>query len=60
MCQSLFFSKVADLFIKKEALADMFSCEFCEIFKNTFFIEYFWWLLLMAHIKLEAATTGIL
>ena len=24
----------------------MFSCEFCEIFKNTFFIEHFRWLLL--------------
>ena len=23
-------------FIKKETLAQMFSCEFCEIFKNTF------------------------
>ena len=55
-----FFNKVADLFIKKEALAEVFSCEFCEIFKNIFFIEYFWWLLLIAHIKLEAATRGIL
>ena len=26
-------------FIKKEALAQVFSCEFCEIFKNTFFTE---------------------
>ena len=24
----------------------MLSCEFCEIFKNTFFIEHIWWLLL--------------
>ena len=24
-------------FIKKETLAQMFSCEFCEIFKNTIF-----------------------
>ena len=29
-------------FIKKEALAQMFSCEFCEIFKNTFFTEHLW------------------
>ena len=39
--QSLFFNKVASLqacdFIKKETLAQVFSCEFCEIFKNTFF-----------------------
>ena len=25
----------------------VFSCEFCEIFKNTFFIEHLWWLLLL-------------
>ena len=24
-------------FIKKETLAQVFSCEFCEIYKNTFF-----------------------
>ena len=34
MCQSLFFNKVADL--KKETLAQVFSCEFCEISKNIF------------------------
>ena len=27
-------------FIKKETLAQVFSCEFWEIFKNTFFIEH--------------------
>ena len=42
LCQSLLFNKVADLrseacnFIKKETVAQMFSCAFCEIFKNTF------------------------
>ena len=39
LCQSLFFNKVAALratFIKKETLAQVFSCEFCEISKNTF------------------------
>ena len=41
--QSLFFNKVAGLrpkacnFIKKETLAQVFCCEFCEISKNTFF-----------------------
>ena len=35
---SLFFNKV----IKKEALAQVFSCEFCEIFKSTFFTEHLW------------------
>ena len=29
-------------FIKKDTLAQVFSCEFCEIFKNTFFTEYIW------------------
>ena len=33
-------------FIKKETLAQVFSCEFYEISKNTFFIEHLWWLLL--------------
>ena len=40
MCQSLFFNKVTSLrpcnIIKKEILAEVFSCEFCEISKNTF------------------------
>ena len=34
-------------FIKKETLPRVFSCELCEIFKNTFFIEHFRWLLLV-------------
>ena len=34
-------------FIKKEALTRVFFCEFCEISKNTFFIEHLWWLLLL-------------
>ena len=29
-------------FIKKETLAQMFSCEFCEISKNTLFTEHLW------------------
>ena len=33
-------------FIKKETLAQLFSCEFCEISKNTIFTEHLWWLLL--------------
>ena len=53
LCQSLFFNKVAgsDLwetlaqacnFIKKETLAQVFSCEFCKISKNTFLAEHLW------------------
>ena len=39
--QSLFFNKVAGLrpatLFKKETLAQVFCCEFCEISKDTFF-----------------------
>ena len=40
LCQGLFLIKLqaeAYNFIKKETLAQVFSCEFCEISKNTFF-----------------------
>ena len=46
LCQSLFFNKVAGLrheacnFVKKKTLAQVLSCEFCEISKNTFFTEH--------------------
>ena len=30
------------LFYKKETLAEVFSCKFCEITKNTFFTEHLW------------------
>ena len=33
-------------FITKETLTQVFSSKFCEIFKNTFFIEQLRWLLL--------------
>ena len=45
LCQSLFFNRVAGWacnFIKKETLAQVFSCEFCEISKNTIFKEHLW------------------
>ena len=36
LCQSLFFNKVAGLRpVKKETLAQVFSCEFCETSKST-------------------------
>ena len=44
LCQSLFFNKVAGLrpttLLKKEILIQGFSCEFCKIFKSTFFTEH--------------------
>ena len=42
-CQSLFFNKVVDAacnFIEKKTSAQVFSCDFCEIFKKTFFTEH--------------------
>ena len=33
-------------FITKETLTQLFSCEFYEVFRNTFFIEHLWWLFL--------------
>ena len=43
-CTSLSFKKVADLYIftTKRVVAEVFSCEFCDIFNDTFFIEYLW------------------
>ena len=38
LCQSFFYQ--ACNFIKKETLAQVFSCEFYEIFKNTYFEEH--------------------
>ena len=43
LCQSLFFNKVARAacnFIKKETVAQVFSCKFSEISKNTFLTEH--------------------
>ena len=51
LCQILFFNQVAGLrpatLLKKETLAQVFSCKFCEISKSTFFTERLWWLLLI-------------
>ena len=59
LCQVLFFTKVAGLgpracnSFNKETLAQVFSCEFCEISKNTFFIEHLWWLLLFTFLYMD-------
>ena len=37
----------------EETLIQMFFCECCEIFKNSFFIEYVWWLLLNKFINVS-------
>ena len=36
MCQSLCFNKVVSIALKKQTLVQVFSCEFCKIFKNSF------------------------
>ena len=49
--QSLVFNKVAGFsFVKKEILAQVFSCKPCEISRNTFFTE---------HLCTTASVTGI-
>ena len=40
LCQSLIF-KVCN-FVKNETLAQVFSCEFCDISKNILFTEHLW------------------
>ena len=45
LCQILIQNKAAIL-LKKGTLAQVFSCEFYEIFKNSFLVEHLWWLLL--------------
>ena len=41
LCQCLFLKKLQGLqLIKNETLTHVFSCEFCEISKKTFFIEH--------------------
>ena len=45
LCRVLFFIKLqasAGNFIERETLAQVFSCEFCEILKNSFFTEHLW------------------
>ena len=44
-CRSLFLIKACNL-IKNDNPTQVFSCQFCKIFKNTFFIEHLQWLLL--------------
>ena len=41
-CLSDSFTSDTCIFIKKETLARVFSCEFCKLFKNNFFTEYIW------------------
>ena len=53
LCQSLFFNNIADPcnFIKKENVAQVFSCEFYEISNTPFLTEHLQWLLLKPHVR---------
>ena len=55
--QSLLFNKVAGpkpaALLKKDTLSQVFSLEFCEIFKNTFLAEHLRWLLQLSIIYLK-------
>ena len=42
VCHSLFLNKVIVFNKEKKTLAQVFSCEFCEISKNTFLTEHLW------------------
>ena len=46
--QSLLYFEASglQLYLKNRHLAQVFSSEFCEISKNSFFVEHLWWLLL--------------
>ena len=49
LCWSLFLIKLQTLrpaTLLKETPTRLLSCEICQIFKNTFFTEHLWWLLL--------------
>ena len=57
-CESLFFNKVAD-FVKKETLAQVFSCKFCTVFKNSFLIFIRWLLPLLLLSNAEMAQSNV-
>ena len=47
LCWSLLLIKLqASAPLLKKTQTQMFSCEYCQIFKNRFFIKHLWWLLL--------------
>ena len=41
-CMNFLLFRSSHNFIKKEILAQVFFCEFCEISKNAFFTEHLW------------------
>ena len=57
LCQGLFLNKVACNFIKKETLVRVFSCEFWEFSKNTF---YRWTPLVAATVKIYPTSAKVI
>ena len=57
LCQGLFLNKVACNFIKKETLVRVFSCEFWEFSKNTF---YRWTRLVAATVKIYPTSAKVI
>ena len=57
LCQSLFFNKVAACkackFIKKETLAQVFSCDFVKFLRTPFYAEYLWVAASVIHRKID-------
>ena len=57
--QNLQENTCARIFINKETLAQVFSYEFCEIFKNTFSIEHFWGILVIERLRVGYMNTSL-
>ena len=54
MSHSLFLRKLQpESLIKRENLAQVFSCEFSEFFQNTIFEEHLWWLFMSSRNKIS-------
>ena len=48
----------ACIFIQKEIPTQVFSCEYCEFFKNTFLVEYFLIIILLCDVRILWTSLG--
>ena len=62
LCWGLFLIKLQTFrpatFLKRDSNTGV-SCAYCEIFKNSFFIEILWWLLLKALLQYSKVSCGV-